>query len=454
MATDTTPARPGLIRTMIGSSGFQKYLRNTSWLFVDRVIRLSLVLVTGIFVTRYLGAEQFGQLNYASALVGLFFILTHLGLNEIIVRDLVRHPERENELMGSALVLKFLGSVVLVLSVLAFALLKGMSTLTLSMVVIIASAELLKPMMVVEYYYLSKTRGRVVAKVNIVQALVGSAFRIAMIFMDAPLIWFACSYAAETLAYSIGFLVAYRYDGKHLRALQYSRRMATYLMRQSWPLVIYGIALHIQLRIDQVMIFDILSKTLGEEEANAEVGQYSVALKMVESLGFLPVIIQTSLAPAIARARIQDQALYESRLVNQYRLMFLLFLATSIPLYFVAEPLIVALYGEDFRKAGSLLALFAMRLIFPFMGVAKTSFISNESLFKFSLLTAVVGALVNIGLNMALIPTMRSAGALWATMISFIVGIFLMDLLFKETRRNFRWMMQGMFTFWRIRGVA
>ncbi|HMC97149.1 MAG TPA: polysaccharide biosynthesis C-terminal domain-containing protein, partial [Flavobacteriales bacterium] len=99
-----------------------------------------------------------------------------------------------------------------------------------------------------------------------------------------------------------------------------------------------------------------------------------------------------------------------------------------------------------------LLGLFAMRLIFPFMGVAKTSFITNESLFKFSLLTAIVGAAINVGMNFVLIPTMRANGALWATMISFIVGVFLMDLLFKKTRENFRMMMEATFTFWKIRG--
>ena len=59
---------------MIGSEGFRKYFKNFSWLFLDRVIRLVLVMLTGIFVTRYLGAEQFGQLNYAVAIVSIAFI--------------------------------------------------------------------------------------------------------------------------------------------------------------------------------------------------------------------------------------------------------------------------------------------------------------------------------------------------------------------------------------------
>lgn len=438
---------------MVGSAGFRKYFASTGWLFADRVIRLGLVLVTGIFITRHLGAELFGQLNYATALVGLFFVLTHLGLHDILVRDLVRHPEKEDELMGTALVVKMVGGVVLVVAVVGFALLRGLNELTVWMVLLIASAELFKPFVVIEYWYLARVQGRTVAQVQIVQSLVSSAFRVVLIVVDAPLIWFAGSYIAEMVAYTIGFVFVFNRDGRRMRAFRYSKEMARYLLGQSWPLIIYGVALNIQLRLDQVMIFDILSTIRGEDAANAEVGQYSVALKMIEAFGFLPVVIQQTLAPAIARAKVQDQALYESRLVNQYRLMFLLFLLTAVPLFLFAQPLILLLFGEDFREAGYLLALFAMRLIFTFMGVAKTSFITNESLFKYSLLTAVVGAVINVTMNYLLIPTMGSIGAIWATMVSFFVGIFLLDLLFERTRPNFRWMMKAMSTFWRIRGV-
>jgi O-antigen/teichoic acid export membrane protein len=201
------------------------------------------------------------------------------------------------------------------------------------------------------------------------------------------------------------------------------------------------------------MIGDILRKTLGEAGANAEVGQYSAALKMIESLGFVPGIVVASLAPAITRARAQDRKLYEDRLVNQYRLMFILFLVVSVPLYFVAEPAMVLLFGEKFRMAGYLLSLFAIRLFFTNMGVAKASFITNESLFKYSLVTSVVGAVLNITMNYLLIPTYQSIGAIWAMIGSFFVSIFLVDLFFKEARPNFGWMMKGIGTFWKIRNV-
>lgn len=438
---------------MIVSDGFRKYFKNFSWLFVDRIVRLVLIIATGILVTRYLGAEQFGQLNYAMAVVSIGLVLTSMGLNEIISRDLVRHPERREELLGSGAAVKFVGGILLNIGVVAFALLKGMDTLTVLLIAITATGELFKWSTVIEYLFLSRVQGRISAQVNILATVIGSGYKLVLVAMKVPLLWFAAAYCLECAVFAISMYFAYHRHGMHVRDWRPTWRMVRYLLDQSWPMLIYGFALQAQLKIDQVMIFDILRTTIGEKAANIEVGQYSVAVKMIEATAFLPVIIQMALAPAIARARIQDIGLYRERLTNQYRLMFLLYITTSIPLYFIAEPLIVWLYGEEFRLAGHLLAIFAARLVFSYIGVAKGSFITNESLFKFSLVTTIIGASINIGLNYLLIPTMRSNGAIWATLISFFVSVCLVDLFTAKTRVNFRMMTEGALTFWRIRSA-
>lgn len=438
---------------MLGSAGFRKYLANTSWLFAERMVRLVVVLLTGILVARYLGPALFGQLNYATGFVGLFFALTTMGLDEIVVRDLVKRPHRRDELLGTAAVIKLAGSSLLVLLVMLATMVRGMEGVTATLVIVIAASEILRPLGVIDWYFMAHVRSRDTVVVQMTQVFVSAGAKVALVVMEAPLVWFAWVYVLESAVLAVGYVVMYARAGELVRAWRYSRRMAGYLLGQSWPLVIYGMALYVQAKIDQVMIFDVLRGRVGEEAANEEVGQYSNALKMIEALGFLPVIVQRSLAPAITRAKVQSTELYGERLLNQYRLMFLLFLLTAVPLYFTAQPIMVFLYGEAFRPAGILLSLFAIRLLFTNMGVGKASFITNESLFKYSLLTALVGAAINIGMNWLLIPPLKAIGAIWATIGSFTVSIFLMDLLFPQTRRNLRWMVWGMLTCWRIRNV-
>ncbi|MBV6406204.1 MAG: flippase [Flavobacteriales bacterium] len=435
---------------MLRTEGFRKYLGNTSWLFGEQVVRLVVVLVTGIYVARYLGDALFGQLNYATGFVGVFFALSAMGVDQIVVRDLVQRPERRDELLGTAAFIKLVGSLLLLAVVLIATFAKGMDALTATLVIIIAGAELLRPFSVIEHHFMAQVQARRSVQVQFAQVLVSAAFKLALIALKASLVWFAWVYVLETFVLAVGYTLALARDGGSWRAWKVSRSTLRYLVGESWPMLVYGVALYIQAKIDQVMIGDLLTATLGQEAAYAEVGQYSVALKMIEAMGFLPVIVQKSLAPAITRAKVQDPALYADRLLNQYRLMFLLFLVTSVPLYFLAEPLIILLYGEAFAPAGALLSLFAIRLFFTNMGVAKASFITNEGLFRYALLTAVVGAGLNIAINYFLIPPFKSIGAIWATIGSFLVSIFLLDLLFPRTRANLRWMLQGMFTFWRF----
>jgi len=438
---------------MFRSEGFRKYLNNFSWLFLDRVVRMALILGTTVIVSRYLGVERIGQLNYALAIVSIAMVLTSLGANEIVSRDLVRHPERRDELLGSTFAIKLVGGIVLNLGLLVYVLLKGMDTLTVFLVMITASAELLKWSTVIDYYFMAQVRGNVAAKVNIASTVFASSYKLLLVWMQAPLVWFAWGYFAEVVSYTIGFMWVYQRNGLLLRAWKPTWRMVRYILDQSWPMLLYGFALQAQLKIDQVMIKDILSRTLGESFANIELGQYSVAVKMLEAVAFLPLIVQLAVAPAIAKARVVDINLYHERLTNQYRLMFALFLLTAVPMYLLSEWGIVLLYGEEFREAGVLLALFAFRLIFSFMGVAKGSFITNEGLFKFSLITSVLGAAINIGLNAVLIPKLGARGAIWASALSFLISIFIVDLFTARTRINFRLMMVGMTSFWKLKAV-
>lgn len=57
-------------------------------------------LFVGVHVARYLGPERFGLLNYATSFVGLFSALATLGLNGIVVRNLVQNIEKRDNLLG------------------------------------------------------------------------------------------------------------------------------------------------------------------------------------------------------------------------------------------------------------------------------------------------------------------------------------------------------------------
>lgn len=440
------------LKTSAGSMGqgltqmiqrFRKYAENAFWLMAEKGFALAAGMVVGIYVARYLRPEAFGLLNYAISFVGIFSALSTLGLEQILVRELAKDPSRKEEILGTGVFLKLAGSVILILVMGVFMLFMNQGPFTNTLIMIIAAAEIFKCFEVVNYFFSSQVKSKHVVRTQMFINLAISLAKIGMVLLQFSLIWFAIIVAINALINAAGYLYTYSAKSGSVKDWQFKKQLAFELLKESWPLALYGIALHVQARIDQVM--------LGRLMNNFEVGQYSVALKFIEIFGFVPMVLMSTFTPAVTKARAIDVGLYHARLVNFYRLMFATFLLMAIPIYFFSEQVISWLYGAEYQAAGFLLSLFALRLFFTNMGVGKSIFIVNESLFRYSLVTVLIGASSNILLNFILIPRYGTIGAITASMISFTISIFIVDLFFVKARENLKLMMKGIMSFWKLK---
>jgi O-antigen/teichoic acid export membrane protein len=409
----------------------------------EKGFALAAGMIVGLYVARYLRPEAFGLLNYAISFVGIFSALSTVGLEQIIVRELARYPERKEELLGTGVILRLAGSVVLIVVMAIFMIFMRQESFTTILIFVIASAEIFKCFEVINYFYQSQVKSKHVVRTQMFINLAVSLAKIGMVLLHFSLVWFAIIVAINAILNAAGYIFTYTRTSGVLHEWNFKKTLAFSLLKETWPLALYGIALNIQARIDQVMLGNLLN--------NYEVGQYSVALKFIEIFGFVPMVLMSTFTPAVSKAKAIDENLYEARLVNFYRLMFATFLAMAIPIYFFSEDVISWLYGAEYQAAGFLLSLFALRLFFSNMGVGKSIFIVNESMFTYSLLTVVIGAASNILLNFFLIPRYGTVGAVGASMISFTISIFIVDLFFKKALRNLKLMMRGILTFWKLK---
>ncbi len=184
---------------------------------------------------------------------------------------------------------------------------------------------------------------------------------------------------------------------------------------------------------------------------NAEVGYYNVSLRLVEMLGFIPMLLQSSLLPSLINSKKVSDELYQSRLLNYYRLNFVFFLLTAVPIYFFSDWIILTLYKEEYAPSAILLSIMTSRIVLANMGVARSSFINIESLFKFSMLTMIIGTIINIVLNYYWIPEYFAKGAVLSTIISFTVTTFVVDFFYSKTRPNAWLLVKSMFTFYALK---
>ena len=432
-----------IIKFLKNHQGFMKYFKNTSWLFAEKILRMVVGLLVGVWVARYLGPDKFGLLSFAHSFVGLFTIFATLGLDEIVVRELVKDESRRDSLVGTTFWLKLFGAF-LVLLVLAFAInFTSNDVDTHILVFIIASATIFQSFNIVDFYFQSKILGKFVAYANFISLFISTIVKIALILSHASLLAFAWVVLFDSFVLACGFIYFFlKHSTFRIKYLIFYKSTAIDLLKDSWPLIFSGGVLMIQARIDQVMIKEMLG--------SLEVGYYSVAMRLIEAVAFIPMLLKSSLYPSIQSAKIQSKALYQDRLLNFYRLNFLLFLVLAIPIFIFAEPIIVLLFGIEYQPAGVLLALLSIRLFFANMGVARGTYIVTENLMKFSMLTMILGTIVNIYLNYVLIPNYGARGAIVATIVSFFTTIYLVDIFYSKTRHNVILQVKSIITFYKL----
>jgi len=421
-----------------------KYFKNTSWLFAEKIIRMVVGLFVGVWVARYLGPEKFGLLSFAQSFVGLFTIFATLGLDEIVVRELVKNESKKDSLVGTTFWLKLVGAII-VLLLLAFAVnFTSNDYETNIFVFIIASATIFQSFNIVDYYFQSKVMVKYVVYANFICLSFSSILKIVLILNNASLLAFAWAVLFDSIVLAFGLVYFFlKHSTFRIYNLIFYKSTAIDLLKTSWPLIFSGAVLMIQARIDQVMIKEMIN--------SVEVGFYSAAIKLIEAFGFIPVMLKISLYPSIINSKKNSAVIYKNRLLNFYRLNFLLFLAVALPIFLFSEQIVFFLFGYQYQSVGILLSIMVIRLFFTNMGVARSAYILNENLMKFSLITMTLGTITNITLNYLWIPEYGSKGAIIATIISFFVTTFLVDIFYSKTRKNVFLQFRAIITFYKLK---
>lgn len=431
------------LKSLKNHQGFMKYFKNTSWLFAEKILRMVVGLFVGIWVARYLGPEQFGLFSYAQSFVGLFTAIATLGLDGIVIRELVKDESRRDELIGTAFWLKLMGAFTVLLILAIATNFTSNDTYTNTLVFIIASATIFQSFNVIDFYFQSKVMSKFVVYANVISLLLSSIIKVILILNEAPLIAFAWVVLFDSFILACGFIYFFLKKSKiKNQSLKFNKSTAVSLLRDSWPLILSGTVLMIQARIDQVMIKEMIG--------NVEVGYYSIAMRLIEAFAFVPMMLKRSLFPSVQNAKKHSAELYQNRLLNFYRLNFLLFLIVAIPIFLFAEEIVILLFGIEYQPAGILLSLMAIRLFFANMGVARGVYILSENLMKFSLITMVLGTITNVLLNYLWIEEYGGKGAVVATIFSFFVTVFLIDVFYLKTRENVFLQIRSIFTFYKI----
>jgi O-antigen/teichoic acid export membrane protein len=421
---------PAFLRAKVeGRAYLQNVITNTGWQFADNILRMGVGLLVGIWVARYLGPEQFGLFSYALAFVALLTPLATLGLEEIVIRDLVRDPDKREETLGSAFALKIAGGVITFLAATGSILvLRPTDHLSLWLVGIISAGVIFQAFSAIEFWFHSQIQSKYQAMAKNIAFLFCSTVKILLIISGAPLIAFAWVAFLEIVIGSASLVLIYKWRGYRLRKWIISLKRAGSLLRDSWPLMFSNIVIIIYMRIDQVM--------LGEMVGVNEVGVYSVAARLAEVWMFIPMAIFWSVLPAIVEAKSTSEDLLYGRLQQLYNLMVFSAYAVAIPVTLISNWLVGALFGEAYARAGFMLAVLIWANVFTNLEIARSGFLSTMNWTKIHLVAVSLGAILNVALNYVLIPIYGGNGAVAASLVSYWFAAHGTCFLFKPLFRT------------------
>ncbi|WP_288591731.1 flippase [uncultured Victivallis sp.] len=415
--------------------GVRRYGANTLWLMAEKVIRLAVGFSVGVYVARFLGPAQYGLLNYAISFVALFSIFCSLGLDVILVRELVRFPKLTDMLLGTSFLLKVCGFVVMSAAV-------GVGLMFLAdveskfLIWIILSGYFFQTFQVLDFYFQSCVLSKYVAISQMLALLTTAWGRCILVWFQAPLWCFAAMEAAYAFLTSVCCWLFYRKAGKRLRNWRFDWRIAGELMRNGLPLLFAGAASLVYLRLDQVMI-----TTMIDEGAN---GQYAVAVRLAELLFFVPIVVGDSFLPSLVGTRNISEERYRQRSSWLLKGMFYLALAGIIPVALGGSWLIEVLYGEAYHGAAQLFMILCFKMILVYPGMIYSKWMIVENMQGVMLFSTVGGAIVNVILNIFWIRAWGAAGAVWATLASTLSIYLFFPLAFRRGRRAVAFLLRAL----------
>ncbi len=421
-----------------GQGGLRRVAANTAWLFGDQLVRMVMGLLVGVWVARYLGPQQYGILSYALALAALVGPIASLGLNSIAVREIVRVPGRAAAILGSTFALKSVSGVLafLLLAGVTFAI-HGGNGVTSWLVTIVGAGLIFQSFDTVDLWFQSRVQSKYTVCGRNAAFVVVSVVKLILIQARAPLVAFALAALLESALAALGLTAAYRLAGNRLREWRWSLSVGLTLLREGWPLLLSGMAIMIYMKIDQVM----LGNMLGSEA----VGLYSAAVRMSEVWYFLPMAITSSVFPSIVSAKEASEELYYRRLRRLFALMWALASVIAVPVTVLSPAMTAVLFGDAYAPAAAILAIHIWAVPFVFLGVAQGPWNVSEGLTRLHLQRTLLGAAANVFLNLVLIPPYGGVGAAIATVVSYALSASIANALDARTRPILAMQMKSMY---------
>lgn len=401
-----------------------KIVKNAGWIIACKIAQSVIALVIGMITARYLGPSNFGVVNYAASLVAFLTPIMQLGLNNILVQEIIANPRQEGLVLGSSLVLSFFSAIACMFGLfITVSFLHMGETETICVCCLYSTILLFQSAELIQYWFQAKYMSKYTSIATFV-AYIGVVFyKIYIIVSGKSVYWFAISNSFDYVIIAILYLLLYIRKGGG--RLSFSLNMSKKMISQSHYYIVSSLMVVAFIQTDKLMIKNFLG--------NAEIGFYSAALVCATMTSFVFNAIIDSFRPLILEKKMKKDPSYEKNLSALYGFVFYLAVAQAIFVTVFASWIVKILYGNLYEVSTAVLQIAIWFTVFSYMGGVRTIWILAEKKQKYLWILNLSGFLINVLLNLFFIPVWGICGAAVASCITqfftnFLIGYFLRPL--------------------------
>ena len=414
------------------NQSFLKYFENTSFLLVEKLLRMSIGLAVGIWLAKYLGPAQFGILNYCISFVGLFMPIAMLGLDAVVVKKIINEKDNLNKILGTSFIMKLFGAFLAFVLIILSATLFTSNTEKESVIILIITLSLFfQSFNAIDFFYQSEVKSKYTVYSSLFSLIISSALKIVFIYKELDLIYFVFLILLDSILLTAGLLIYYRKRNFTIFSWRWNLKISKDLLSESWPLILSGISFVIYNSVDKIMLRNILS--------DQAVGIYSAASRLVVVWQFLPGLIVTSFLPSLIKAYNTNSETFMKRL--KYLSSFLLWFSIVLAIIYsvLSEFIMDITFGEKYTEASQLMVYLIWSNVLIFFNSVWNRWMLIKNNTKITLSFALTTSILNIILNYFLINIFGVIGASLALLSSLLLSYFIFYIIidFKVIRLFF-----------------
>lgn len=402
-------------------SSVRKIAANTLLLSIAEVVVKAAQFFIFVYIARQLGNAVFGRFNFAYSFSLIAVIFIDIGINYMIIREISIKKELLNKFISNSLMIKTaLGIAVFILSAIALNLLSYPKETRVLVYLLLLYMFLRSNTEFLFSVFKAFQRMHYEALIKIMGVALILVFGIGGLMFTKDIVIFGLIYALiEFFVFLAALAVVMKRFIKIKMEFDFS--FSKNIIRLASPFTLSMIFAGVYFYIDTVM--------LSLMKGDVPVGIYSAAYNITLALLFIPGMYTFAIYPILSGSYLKDRKQVTFIYERSFKYLYILGLPLSIGLFVIARNAILFMYGQNYSQSIIALKILAGFIVFKFLSYLIGTVLSAINKQKFRMYGQGISALLNLSLNLILIPRFSFIGAGIATLTSEIF-LFVFTFIF------------------------